>query len=571
MSQAAADPAREALSVLLGPAAGARPADALPSRGVLDSTLSRDPGDAKARLLSAVSRLTTGDPAGARADLAAARAEGGLEPALAAVEALARAQAGDEAGGISVLDAALSKRPAGWLHALRGTLRLGLGDLPGSRADLDAAAAAEPSAWVLSQRADVLNRMGFYRDALADLVKVQALIPDGAAPLLTAANIYFDQAFYAEAMGMMDRARKLAPADPSLLARRARFLLTLGRLPEAERELARARALSPEDSQIRYEHGLVRVLLGRGKEVAAELVKNPVGAPYDSVLGAYLDFRGGRRRKAAASFRRAAAASGGGFAERMTLYAYCADLLGDRKGPPRRGADQVEFYMCGIGIKHPYQATVEILRALDRCAVIYNNLGDPQIADFLGLFSAEIRAVDRRAGEPAMGRVDRILSGVRRRGLPTGFVTRIHPFIYRRIANDLAQRCEDKGLRYRAFASVSLTESAWGLGEAAGGPPPAGNAFGGRVFDLVWLVARPELIEPRHALVVYCIASAEARVQLAAALAARYPASHTAFVLAGSGDNEQSARPVRVGDLARDLPGFDMGAVLFVPPLGEKS
>lgn len=571
MSAAAADPAREALSVLLGPAADRRPADALPSRAALDARLASDPGDPHARLLSAIARLTMGDPAGARADLAAARTGADLDPALVAVSALARAQSGDEAGGIALLDAALSKRPAGWLHALRGTLRLGRGDLPGAREDLDSAVTAEPSAWVLAQRADVLNRMGFYRDALADLVKVQALIPDGAAPLLTAANIYFDQAFYLEAMEMMDRARALAPADAALLARRARFLHLLGRLPEAENELTRARALAPDDSQIRYELLLVRVLLGRGKEVAAEILKKPVAPPYNSVLFAYLEFRAGRRRKAAGLFRRAAAASGGAFAERMTLYAFCADILGDRRGPPRAGKDRVEFFMCGIGIKHPFQATVEILRALDRCAVIYNNLGDPQIADFLGLFSAEIRAVDRRAGEPAMGRVDRILSGVRRRGLPTGFVTRIHPFIYRRIANDLAQRCEDMGLRYRAFASVSLTESAWGLGEAAGGPPPAGTAFGGRVFDLVWLVAHPELLEPRHALVVYCIAGSEDRARFAGKIAALYPAEHRAFVLAGSGDNEQRVREVRVGDLSRDLPGFDMGAVLYVPPTGENA
>ncbi|MEQ1919144.1 MAG: hypothetical protein ABL955_08100 [Elusimicrobiota bacterium] len=182
MSAAAVDPAREALSVLLGPAADRRPSDALPSRGALDARLATDPGDPRARLFSAIARLTTGDPAGARADLAAARAGAELDPALAAVSALALAQSGDEAGGIVLLDAALSTRPAGWLHALRGTLRLGRGDLPGARADLDSAVTTEPSAWVLAQRADVLNRMGFYRDALADLVKVQALIPDGAAP-----------------------------------------------------------------------------------------------------------------------------------------------------------------------------------------------------------------------------------------------------------------------------------------------------------------------------------------------------------------------------------------------------
>jgi hypothetical protein len=69
---------------------------------------------------------------------------------------------------------------------------------------------------------------------------------------------------------------------------------------------------------------------------------------------------------------------------------------------------------------------------------------------------------------------------------------------------------------------------------------------------------------------VYCIAPAEARVKFARLAESRYPASHPAFVLAGSGDKEQEVREVRVGDLARDLPGFDMGAVLYLPPLEGK-
>ena len=87
----------------------------------------------------------------------------------------------------------------------------------------------------------------------------------------------------------------------------------------------------------------------------------------------------------------------------------------------------------------------------------------------------------------------------------------------------------------------------------------------------MWLVAHPELLEPRHALVVYCIAGSEDRVKFAAKIAGLYPAEHRAFVLAGSGDNEQRVREVPVGDLARALPGFDMGSVLYVPPTGENA
>jgi tetratricopeptide (TPR) repeat protein len=545
--------------LLMGEPAGAQAA--------LDRAVAADPRDARARLLSAVSRLAAGQPDAALSDLDAASASAPLDGALAAVRALALAQRGEEAAGAAVLDAAVRARPAGWLKALRGTMRRSLGDLAGARADLDAAVAEEPSAWALSQRADVLNRCGFYRDALKDLERAAALAPGSAAPRAQAANVYFDQAFYPEALAEMDRAVALAPADAGLRARRARFYTVLGRLAEAEDDLARAFAAEPDDAQIRYERLLVAALRGRLAEAARGA--DSVPPPFDDALRGLAAFRGGRRRKAREFFRRGAGRASGPFAEKLRFYAEVAAVLGDRgraRKPPRSAP---HFYLCGIGIRHPYQITVEILRALDSCAVIYNNVGDPQIADFLGLFDAEVRAVDRRFGEPAMGRVERILSGVRRRGRPTGFVTRIHPFIYRRIANDLAQRCEERRIRYRAFGAVSLTESAWGLGDELSPVPPAGAPFAGRVFDLVWLVAHADQLEPRHALVVYCIANTEHRLSLCALLSRRYPAEHPAFVLAGSGDKEQEIRPLTVGALAEVLPKFDMGAVLYVPALGR--
>jgi tetratricopeptide (TPR) repeat protein len=621
------DPSREALNALLGPAAASRPdwesaaraegadaetrlwraralnalgrpADALAelaqapgaeaavvaaearlilgesdgARAALDRALAAEPRLPAARLLSAVARLTAGELDAAEADLELASAAGPLLAAARAVRALALAQRGDERGGEALLSRALAERPAGWLFALRGTLRRGLGDLAGARADLDEAVKTEESAWALAQRADVLNRSGFYRDALADLARAAALAPGSASPHAQAANVYFDQAFYPEAVEAMDRALALAPSDPGLLARRARFDTVLGRLDAAERGYARASSLSPDDSGLRFERLGVLAMLDRGAEVLRAVAAGAVREPFAGYLRGYVAFRAGRRARARALFLGALRRADGAFAERLRLYAEVAAVLGDRPRRPRaraRGAPR--FYLCGIGIRHPYQATVEILRALDQCAVIYNNLGDPQIADFLGLFRADIRAVDRRPGEPALGRVRRILGGIRASGPPTGFVTRIHPFIYRRIANDLAQVCEDRGIRYRAYGAVSLTEAAWGLGDERAPVARPGAPFGGRAFDLVWLVAHADQLSPRHATVVYCIASAEHRLALCALLSARYPAAHPAYVLAGSGDKEGEVRPLTIAGLAEALPRFDMGAVLYVPALGGES
>ena len=541
------------------------------ARAALERVLSSEPREPRARLLSAVARLSAGDAGGAEEDLDAAGGGGALAPALTAVRALLLAQRGEEAAGEALLDRALDESPAGWLHALRGTLRRGLGDLPGARADLDAAVAEEPSAWALAQRADVLNRSGFYRDALADLARAAELAPGSAAPHAAAANVYFDQAFYPEALEAMEKALALAPSDPGLLARRARFHTVLGRLNEAEAGLSRALALAPDDVQLRFERLSVLALLDRGAEVLRAADAGEVDELYAEYLRGYVAFRAGKRRRARAHFLKAMERTGGGFAERLRLYAEVAAVLGDKRGRKARPRGGPSFYLCGIGIKHPYQATVEILRALDGCGRIYNNLGDPQIADFLGLFKAEVLAVDRRFGEPAMGRVERVLAKVKPTGRPTGFVTRIHPFIYRRIANDLAQICEDRGIRYRAFGAVSLTESAWGLGDEHCAAPPAGAPFGGRTFDLVWLVAHENQLSPRHATVVYCIAPPEARLRLCALLSRRYPEAHRVFMLAGSGDKEQEVRPLSVAELPAVLPGYDMGAVMYVPALGGKS
>jgi tetratricopeptide (TPR) repeat protein len=403
------------------------------------------------------------------------------------------------------------------------------------------------------------------------LARAAELAPGSAAPHATAANVYFDQAFYPEALEAMEKALALAPADPGLLGRRARFHTVLGRLKEAERGLSRALALAPDDVQLRFERLSVLALLDRGAEVLRAADAGEVGELYADYLRGYVSFRAGKRRKAREFFLKAMARTDGGFAERLRLYAEVAAVLGDKGRAKARPRGAPSFYLCGIGIKHPYQATVEILRALDECGRIYNNLGDPQIADFLGLFQAEILAVDRRFGEPAMGRVERVLAKVKPTGRPTGFVTRIHPFIYRRIANDLAQICEDRGISYRAFGAVSLTEVAWGLGDERAPVPPAGSPFGGRTFDLVWLVAHEDQLSPRHATVVYCIAPAEERLKLCALLARRYPAEHPVFMLAGSGDKEQEVRPLRVRDLSEILPGYDMGAVMYVPALDVKS
>lgn len=513
------------------------------------------------RLLRAVCLLTEGDVPGAEKEVRAA----GRRPESVLVAALLEGQRGASQKGWDLINPELKSRPSGPLFAVRAILRLGLADLPGALDDLNTAAELEPSAWILMQQADALNRTGFYRKALDAAARAAALVPDSPEPHLQAANIYFDQAFYPEALAEMELALARRPDDPSLLSRRARFHVVLGRLAEAEAGLKRACRLDPGSGQLRFERLNVAALRGRFAEVLREIKAGALSAPYDSYLTGYVLCRRGDRAAAVKHFLAAAARTDGGFAERCRFYALVCRVLA---GPKLRVAKPPQFYLCSVGIHHPYQITVENLRALDSCKVLYNNLGDPQISDFLGLFRAEVRAVTRVDNEPAMGRVQRIIAGVAR-GKLTGFVTRIHPFMYRRIANDLVTVCREKGITFRAFGAVSLTEVAWSLGVSSREHGPVRGPFGARVFDIVYLTNHPEMLESRHPTVVYCIAHDQHRKQFCALVRERYAKDDIAFLLAGSGDREQEVVSCDIAGLEEKLLSLDLGTVMYLPPSGR--
>lgn len=509
-----------------------------------------------AKLLRAVCLLTGGDTDGAAKELAKAEV-----PEAVVVRALLEGQRGKAPKGIEELDAELVKRPAGPAYAIRAVLKLGMSDLPGALADLKEAAKLEPSAWILMQKADALNRSGFYRDALKDSAEAAKLLPESPEPHLQASNIYFDQAFYPEALEEMEQALKRRPDDADMLARRARFHLVLGRMEEAESGLTRACKLSP-GPQLNYERLNVITLRNRFDEVLKEIKKGALQPPFEDYLTGYVLCRKGERAKAAPYFLKAAAQSDGGFAERCRFYALVCRVLSK---PDKKAADRPQFYLCGVGIHHPYQITTEILRALDSCEILYNNLGDPQVSEFLGLFRAEVKAVTRVDNEPAMGRVQRIIAGLQP-GRTTGFVTRIHPFIYRRIANDLVVVCEEKKISYQAFGAVSLTEVAWGLGVADNLHGTERGAFGLRVFDLVYLIKNPRLLEPKHPTIVYAIANDDDRRSFAALMREKYEKNGRVYFLAGSGDREQEVVSATVAEAGEKLLSLDLGTVMYLPP-----
>jgi tetratricopeptide (TPR) repeat protein len=469
-----------------------------------------------------------------------------------------------------VLDALVRRRPGHSLAlALRGMLRRDRLDLAGAREDLDRAAAQEPRAWILSHRADVLNRMGFYKLALEDMKRLAAAMPRAAEPRAQAANILFDQAYYKEALAEMRAAVARRPGDPALRARLATFLQVLGLLAEAERELRAVERLEPGNEQARYQRLLTAIRRGRAASALRELSRGALPKLLADHLRGYADARAGRWAQARRRFEAVAAADPSGpWARKAEFYALVARVLQDPAVRRERPKPDPWITLCGIGILHPYELTLEGLLALTECDTIFNNLGDPQVDEFLALFPARVRAVSRVFGEPAMGRARRIVATLRR-GRRAGFVTRIHPFIYRRIANDLVELCRSKRIPFEAFPGVSLTEFAWGLGRAA---LPADRASRPRlrVFDIGFATRRPDLISARDASVFYCIAGDRERSALAGALRASREASLETALLAGSGDREHQVSRHRVDEVEAPLVAADGGAVLYVPAGGGR-
>ena len=402
----------------------------------------------------------------------------------------------------------------------------------------------------LLRRADALDRAGHYRRALELLKRAARASPGDPAPHARASEILGDQAFYRLSLAALDRAIALAPGDPALRARRARLLGALGRRRESLAEHESAVRLAPRDRGL-----LLGLALAR---LRADLPA-PAGLPRPEALffrGARA-FRAGRWSAARAAFLACAGAEEGPLEERARRLAAAAAIL----GAPGPALPRSRLYLLGIGIRHPWQSTVEVLRALRRCRVIHNNIGDPEIDDFLSLFPAEVLAVERKG--TAAARARRLVAGARGRG-PVGFVTRIHPFIYRQIAWELHRECLRSGLPLAAFGAVSLTEVLAGL---AGAPVAASGDEGFRVFDIDCLVRRPGLLDEDRPTIVYCIADARRRRALAGLLRRRLPRGQV-LILPGAGDGEERAEPVAVSRLEAALLRADSGALLWVPPRG---
>lgn len=569
---------RRRLSCWLGEPAAAAPGSAGPmARGearfwegdldgalqALDEAARAEPADPWALLSRAAVRYRRGELPLAEADAAAFRRLLPQSAAGAAVEALLAAARGDAGGAAGLSGEAVTlSGSAPWALALRGTLLGRQGDLDAARADLDAALAREALPWALAARADALNRLGAFWLALEDLDRLRELLPGDPETDVLAAAIHRDQAQYADALRRLTRAEALSPGDPRFARLRSEVLFVQGKITAAARELEKAARLAPGDEALRFER--VRLLALAGEDGRAERALAASGlpeVPRDFLLG-YLRARRGRWKEAEALFAKVASADGeraGALREKAALYRAVAREM-PRLSKPAAPRTK-EFRMAGLGYRQPFQTTIEALRFISTCGLIYSNLSDAAVVDFVGLFGVPFRAiVFRRSDLDAVQCAKDVMPGFRRARV-VGVVTRGHPLFYGRLAYRLTVACRRRGYSVRVPASTSIADTI----PALVGLRPA-SAGGLQVRDGGDL----EGLDPRLPLIVYNFpTAADARAALAARLAASYAPESPAYLLAGSGDREFDPRPVSMSSLAAALAIADEAVTLFAPGRGS--
>lgn len=559
---------RERLSCWLGEAGGRAPSagEALVWAGDLDGALAafdeaarRDPSDPWVLLSRAAVRFRRGELDLARRDYEAFRRARPDGAAAAAVGALLAAAQGDAAGAKSQADRAVERAGrAAWALALRGTLRGRWGDLDAAREDLDAALAAETLPWALAARADTLNRIGYFWLALEDLDRLRGLLPGDPEPDVIAAGIHRDQAQYADALRRLTRAESLRPGEPRYARLRAEVLFVQGKIPAALRELEKARRLAPGDPQLEFERLRLLMLARRDGQAAAELSAAPLPPASRDFLAGYLAARARRWKEAERLFDRVArdpSPDAGHLRERATLYRQVARVMPKVKAPPRPKTK--EFRMTGLGYRQPVQTTMDALRFMTSCDVIFSNLSDASVVDFVGLFGLPFRAiVFRRSDQDAFKAAKDVMPGFKDNHV-VGIVTRGHPLFYGRLARRVAVLSWRRGYSVRVPASTSIADTIPALTGTIASP-----RLGVQVRDCSDL----EGVDPRLPLALYNFTAVGAwRADLARRLAGIYGPDAPVFLLAGYGDREFLPVTATTRTLEPELQKADEAVTLYLP------
>jgi tetratricopeptide (TPR) repeat protein len=431
----------------------------------LDGSIKLDPGLHWAYFYRAACRVGLGDVKGAKEDLG--RIAGAKDAAAVAAQALGALLEGQEGRWDEALAAwgrvikAVPKE--GWPYALRARAQKLRGDLTMCLKDLKAALEAKPAGWIHMERSRVYEEMG---DMARSVEEVDAaLVLDGPQEdyFLRRAHLQICRRHYHLAVPDYTEALRLRPENVSSLIGRAMVECIRNNMEACVKDADRATAMAPDDPGVALERLRLRTYAGRVEGVDKELDEleraHPDLARNVSFLKGCYRMKTRSYEKAALEFEKGLSpARDTDFDRKIVFHQSIAKAFAQDTRPPGFkpvAPKTARLYICGLGIYPPYTASVETLRAVLSCDMVFNNLSEPEIAALLWLLAPEceptmfdIRGADTRWTNAIFKHVTA--------GRTVGFVTRGHPLVCGGLAHSLIQECERRGdVEHRVFGSVS--------------------------------------------------------------------------------------------------------------------
>lgn len=406
---------------------------------------------------------------------------------------LAALREGDVPAGLQALGEAVAMDRGGRALGVRAVELRRLGDNGRSLEDLAQAQRGGEKRWAHFERGRTLFQMSAPRENILEAFDRALALGKGGAVLYAWRGAFrVIMRNFPEALLDANRAVRLDRNNPHWYALRAGVLMELGKAALAERDLGFAARLDPLsarwrerrlDAAIRARRwGAVRLL----DHEESRSFGRSAGSPRLRLLRGIGSIAQGRYEEAVARLARDGALPGP-LARDFRFYLEAARLLRDggsqrskEAARPRqeRRARAVEgrkrgplLLILGMGVRPPYQATCEQVRALRGCDLVISNFpNDEGMNRFLSALGREFVPMGSgNGGREAMAA--RALSKGRR----VAFVTRGNPMLFGSIPQVFIAEAERQGAPWRIFPSVSSMEALLKPGPG-GGPRWAASA-----------------------------------------------------------------------------------------------
>jgi tetratricopeptide (TPR) repeat protein len=449
-----------------------------------------------------------------------------------AFQALLQMQSERFDDALRALEPVLRARPsAAWVYALRARVHKGLGDKAACLRDFERALKLGPASWIHLERARVYEELGDILRSLDDVDAAMALDGPSAELFMRRAHLQVCRRHYHLAIPDYTEAIRLEPERHEAYLARATVHCIREDLDAAIADSAAAEKASGGNPSVALERLRMSIYAGMTADASKELESIAASVPELSLqarfLSGCLNLKTGAYPQAAAEFTRALSPDGGtGHDLKASFYRVVANGL---VGPVVKKAattDRARLLICGLGIKPPYTATFETLRAITSCDFIFNNLSEPEISGLLRLLSKECRPTmfDVRGAD---ARWTRAIFKEVRPGRTVGFVTRGHPLVCGGLACSLMEESGRRGVDFAVYGAVSSMDTL-AIETADGG---AGLYWGHQVLDYSSVFAEEFTLDTRLPAVIYFNATALALTPLeharfCKAMERLYSASH---------------------------------------------